>query len=141
MAPNQFAGAFDQWLKNRGKRFTKTLGVTLFVVVAVVDLAVAVFLREAPALVTAAGEEKQSDAWWVEREPEDYAAGWKWEELIQGLHDFSGDTVDVLLIAVARIFSLSVLLCLGIYVGTPCGAGSWSLDLWIMVCPCPAFRW
>lgn len=126
MPQNNFAGAIDQWLKNKGKRFTKVLGVSLLALVAALDLAVAGLLREAPALATRGGGNESApsngddDSWWFDgRDPEDYDVSWRWDDLVRGLGDFTGDTVDICLIAVVRIVLLSALLWLGVYVGTP----------------------
>ena len=120
MPRNNVAGAVDQWLKNKGKRFTKKLGVSLFALVVVIDVAVAVFLRQAPELLSPSDSEAE-DAMWLEanRTAEDYRVSWTWQDLIRGLSDFSSDTVDILLISVLRIVLLAALLVLGVYVGTP----------------------
>jgi hypothetical protein len=62
--PSQITGAVEQWLKNKGKRFTKALGLALFCVVVAIDVGVIVSLREVPALI--GGHRNESDAWLVE---------------------------------------------------------------------------
>ena len=116
MPSNSITGAIEQWLKNKGKKFTKALGVGLFVAAACIDVALNVTLREVPAFVTAGHND--SDAWVVEVDIEDYSVSWKWHDLVHNLTDFSGDTVDVLLLAAVRILLLAVLLQLGVWLGT-----------------------
>jgi hypothetical protein len=113
------SGAVEQWLKNKGKRFTRALGVALLLVFIAIDVAVNFLLREAPVLVTAGHKDSESDAWILEFDSEDYTVGWSWSDLTHHLTDFKGDTVDMLLMTTVRVVLLMVLLQLGIRLGTP----------------------
>ena len=116
---NNVAGAIEQWLKNKGKRYTKALGLSLFALCCLIDVAISIFLREAPALLADNGNESESEAWWVEHDEEYYSVGWSWHDFVHGLGDFKHDCADVILLTLVRIVTLGALLLLGVHLGTP----------------------
>lgn len=118
--------AIDTCLKNQGKAKTRRIGLVLFSFVVLVDLSTVFLLREAPALIVPPGTNltnstDDSFVWFVDdgMTEEDYQVSWDVEALMDGLHDFRTDTVDVCLLTIVRICLLMILLRIGVWVGTP----------------------
>ena len=115
-------GMFDDALKNAGRSCIMRAGTVAFCIVFPLDVATVYFLREAPALIVPQGfngsmaNSTTMDMFTLAVEPfevDDFQVSWRWKDLLENLDDFDGDTVDVCLLLVLRIFMLLVLLGIG----------------------------
>lgn len=99
-----WSDSIDELLVSRGSRPHRFVA-SILALVFLIDLASAVCLRSAPALIPDAKNHTK--------------ISWALQDLVHDLHDFHADVVDVILLAIARPIVLGLLCWCAIALGTP----------------------
>ena len=85
MGARDCTGAIDTCLANRSRAETFRLGISLFLLLVLIDIGVNVLLREAPVLIAP----PNVSLWWET----DYDISWRFDDFTTQLLDFSYDTL------------------------------------------------
>ena len=110
MGARDCTGAIDTCLANRSRAETFRLGISLFLLLVLIDIGVNVLLREAPVLIAP----PNVSLWWET----DYDIR-RFDDFTTQLLDFSYDTLDTLVLLVIRVVCTLLLVVLAVTVGRP----------------------
>lgn len=102
----------DAMILSKSAAKVRFVGILVLLVVFTLDGVTVILLREAPLLVASTMEMASGDA-------ADSAPDWSWDGLLDGLGDFSGDTVDCCLLFLIRLVVLCAIGTIAVRVGQP----------------------
>lgn len=102
----------DAMILSKSAAKVRFVGILVLLVVFTLDGVTVFLLREAPLLVASTMDIASGEA-------ADSAPDWSWDGLLDGLGDFSGDTVDCCLLFLIRLVVLSAIGTIAVRVGQP----------------------